>query len=633
VSEPVHASGPNGASVRKPTSEAASPEHARSTSVSALFDSSPVIAELLRQISLSKSVALDLRSQVADAEKTGADSRRTLQEDLDAHRERKRGEDAARAELRTRTKALEDTKRSAEAGRREAEKRLRAARGQCDSASARMGRLDAEIARLRARMDGDREQERRGREEADERERELGEQVEAKRKEIKVAEDVVAALNARARELEEKIAQEKERLQAAKEHAEMLRQDMSFVPMHADVVWEPVPLPELELSSGDRASSSDDSSLDARPRKLSLGALSNFEHEPARARFAPFGDGTSGLLAPPFDPLGTGQISPMSSSLLPGGLIQSIALDGDAFVRSDEDPILEPRRKQSAGADLHISPPTEWTVPAEANGLTTSPASITGSEEDAFRVRERPELRHRVTSVDRIDAQRATLPRMPSNPSYPTFASLVDEDLVPVAAAVAADDRTAPRRWFASPWNLKDGGAAKDKDKPKKGLNPDAKVFSFPKFKAPLVAPGAPATSFAPGGMYDMLNPSSLSLGTSSRAGTGTGSGSAGSASIADGLLPTFSMRAFAPSPAEREALQRALGVGSNASLERLPSLATVGSLPNSPPREHAQTASLGGLGSSRSWLQSLPLLSRKPKFSPWDDEDAEDTKKDGASM
>ncbi len=55
----------------------------------------------------------------------------------------------------------------------------------------------------------------------DAQEAETQETLERKRQEIKDAEEVVAALNMRAKELEEKIAQEEERLRRAKEQAEL----------------------------------------------------------------------------------------------------------------------------------------------------------------------------------------------------------------------------------------------------------------------------------------------------------------------------------------------------------------------------------------------------------------------------
>jgi hypothetical protein len=172
----------------------------------------------------------------------------------------------------------------------------------------------------------------------------------------------------------------------------------------------------------------------------------------------------------------------------------------------------------------------------------------------------------------------------------------------------------------------------------KKGLNPDAKVFrltrkkSLPSSISPSLAYPGPIGS-KPGQQqqqqpqpFDLLNPTSL-VSHSSVAAAATASTSS--------LL----LRAFAPSPAEREALQRALGGGStNTSLEHLLSLSDVGSIPPSPElaaaraglgllshHHHPQqtrVASGGGLGTLPAWLHPFQRAVKKPTFSPWDDDE-----------
>ncbi|KII92254.1 hypothetical protein PLICRDRAFT_102791 [Plicaturopsis crispa FD-325 SS-3] len=93
----------------------------------------------------------------------------------------------------------------------------------------------------------------------------------------------------------------------------------------------------------------------------------------------------------------------------------------------------------------------------------------------------------------------------------------------------------------------------------------------------------------------------------------------------------TSLLRAFAPSPAEREVLQRVLGGSTNTSYERLPSLSDVSSIPSSPAHVHAVAAHQNHLQHHRpppsqhgsvlpAWLHSLPF--RKSNFRPWDDEE-----------
>jgi len=97
---------------------------------------------------------------------------------------------------------------------------------------------------------------------------------------------------------------------------------------------------------------------------------------------------------------------------------------------------------------------------------------------------------------------------------------------------------------------------------------------------------------------------------------------SSSSTSTSDSLL----LRAFAPSPAEREALQRALG-GANTSFERLPSLSDVESIPSSPSDIHALPHHHHALNPHVNklqlpgWLFTFPR-GRKTQFSPWGDEE-----------
>lgn len=140
-------------------------------------------------------------------------------------------------------------------------------------------------------------------------------------------------------------------------------------------------------------------------------------------------------------------------------------------------------------------------------------------------------------------------------------------------------------------------------EKRRNGLNPDAKVFRLTRLAQDKT--GSADTSMTSAPSYDALNPNGLTP-------------------IIASSTPSSLLRAFAPSRAEREALQRALGGSTNTSLERLPSLSDVGSIPSSPSHVHAEVArrSIGEKDSALpAWLQSLPLI-RKPNFSPWEDED-----------
>ncbi|KAI0339848.1 hypothetical protein BDW22DRAFT_1399481 [Trametopsis cervina] len=643
-------------------------------SPSTIFDQSPVISEILRQITTSKATVHEARTQLKDFRAAAAEAHALIQSDLDVHRERKRNEDAARAELKTRTKTLEDSKRTAEASKREAEKRLRAAESARDNASERVERLDKEIGVLRQKMSEDEVAIVRCKEEGDEMDKEMAEQLERKRKEIKVAEEVVAALNSRTKELEESIAAEEERLRCAKEHAIMKRQDRTFFPLHAvsqpveTPLWSPIaPAVTLEETldphfgiNTDRSTQIEvfpdaASSLPAthvqnrrssvpeatnkfnvspRPTNLSLGNLSNFRNQSQpvlgdgdvsqtqivlraaaqdevlptlssdhsqSTKFSPFNDQEIDITA---DAPGAMPISPRSTSLIPTSLIKTLDRGGTVedlsrSFQSESDAVLDRDWRK-----MHPFPvqPVENTVV-----LSSSPTSLTYpsfdaiDQEDPFEIRPPPPpLRHRITS-DGVETERVYLGN--------ALSANTGGQLTRARTHESDNDKVAShRRWFSSSREQKD----------KRGLNPEAKVFQFRKF--PMF--GAVQK---PSSLDSVISPSS------------SGTSSLGIPAFlvpppAD-LFSSISMRAFAPSPEEREALTRAMG-SANTSLERLPTLSDVviGSLPSSPNHvpsivgRHgsqdvlADSSARSLLTPSFSWLQSLPRM-KKPKFSPWEDD------------
>ncbi|KAL1942124.1 hypothetical protein VTO73DRAFT_6654 [Trametes versicolor] len=697
---------------------------AYSPSSTSLFDSSPVIAEVLRQISQSQAAVKELSTQLSDVRSSASESHTSIQKELEEQRQRKRDEDTARAELKTRTKTLEDSKRNAETSKRDAEKRLRAAESARDSAVVRIEKLGAEIGALRTRMWEDEEEIVRSKEEGDAQEEETQAELERKRKEIRVAEEVVAALNSRAKELEERIAQEEERLLKAKEQAEIKKQDRSFYPLtvvptvneedlsipswssatypephQAETLTQelldhhtfdyaesqvdfPMPIqpPRSKGSSSSGSANSDnrEPSVSPRPARLSLTGISNLREPIQRVlpepdpngqvlvrphafplfngdlpstlstrststRFSPFSDteDASELTVPPHvEPNTASSISSMSTSLISTGLISLLdstgSLDGLGLPRSfqsEDDAVLA--RDWRKTARFPPPPPVESPNAGRTGAYTTSPLSLTCpsfdgvDKDDPFEVRP-PPPRRRLTS-DLAD-QRA---------SFPPTRTISDPPLPPpgIAAAPQQQEHEGPdktgsahRRWFSQ----QDAAAAKER----RGLNPEAKAFSLTKksfpslFSAPQPQPSAHALAASP---YDSASyASSTSLASSlashpssslSTASTLSLPPSLAGAADADTVFASVSMRAFAPSPAEREALQRAFGGSANTSLERLPTLSEVASIPPSPPHPHVH-AKDGALGMGRTllppglaWLHSLGPL-RKPKFSPWEDEE-----------
>ncbi|KAF8070199.1 hypothetical protein FPV67DRAFT_1779620 [Lyophyllum atratum] len=632
-----------------------------------LFDQSPRIAEVLRQISHSKTTVLEFRTQLSDCQSCASQSHSLLQGEVDSFRERKRQEDASKLETKSRTKGLDDSKRSAESTKKEAEKKLKAAQNARDNATQRMDHLDKEIVRLQQRLIDDEALIHQSEVTVSDAEKDIAEALEQKKQEIRLAEDVVAALNHRARELEEKLVEEKERLAMLKEHNQARKLELSLhpdqVPIHHDSLtpWNTATHdsrndPSTPETRERHASSVGYDTMDNLARRPSISidtharsgnlaqGVPTFNSSPTTSypnppvtqaplrangyssvsddsqiapvsrrgsypqrhtTFSPFSD---------FDGLqsdGMPIVSPTSQSLIPSALITS--LDSGVGL---------PKSFQSE-SDVYMD--REWrnnNVPsymphfqAQSNGsydlsstVTTSPVSPHGSsghsiEHDPFEVRflqsegdcGRDQQAY-LTPENSMDMQRASWLHRTSSDPHPNHCTQENSDQ-------PTSGKAGPRRWFSSA----------SKEKPKKGLNPDAKVFSLDKKSPPRIFASGPAFNVSSSGnstaaAYDALNPNGLSS-----------TAMPGPASVTNSFT-----RAFAPSPAEREALQRALGGSTNTSFERLPSLSDVGSIPSSPSHVHAHPVvpqhSLSKL--LPAWLQSLPP--RKANFSPWDDEEPE---------
>lgn len=197
-----------------------------SRSPSALFAASPLIAEILRQLSTSQTSVDDLRTQLTEFQTTSAAGRSALDEELEKHRERKRTDDAARTELKAQIKALEDQKRSAEGLRRDAEKRLKTACTDRDSVTARTERLEQEMRELRAEIEAHGAKIIASETETSELVAELEKQAEEKRSEVGALEQEIATLGASVKEVEEKVAFEEQRMERALVKAEDRRREV-----------------------------------------------------------------------------------------------------------------------------------------------------------------------------------------------------------------------------------------------------------------------------------------------------------------------------------------------------------------------------------------------------------------------
>lgn len=617
-----------------------------------------MIAEVLRQISLSKTSVLDLRTQVADCQSAASQSHNLLQAEVDSYRDRKRQEDASKLELKTRTKVLDDSKRGAESTKRDAEKRLKAAQNARDNANQRMTYLDEEIARLQQRLIDDETCIRQCKEGASDAEKEVSEALEDKRQEIKAAEDIIVDLSLRAKELEDRLAGEKEKLRLIKERAESQRLEAASYNFQTSFQlnnsgnWSPVayspsfessngpltpvasidlreeqeasPILELDYGTDRRSSFPRDQQIAPGPTTLNLNSISNFNstkptnsvgHDTNVAfrttGYSLYDDGSMSLNQTPqahvstFSPFGdSDEDSPYSAaphvspgtSLIPTGLIESDSVSRS--FQSENDIFLDREwRASKPSLPYQLQTGMNDTAGYTNTTVTSSPISPHGPSANDFEYDFRSMVQHDHDNAHErqselsLDMQRASwFHRTHSAPNHPLYETdEVDESHTMTKAG--------PRRWFSTA----------SKEKPKKGLNPDAKVFNISRKSAPCFMPSSAVNQ-----AYDALNPNGLGAND----------------------LPATSnslLRAFAPSRAEREALQRALGGSTNTSFERLPSLSDVGSLPSSPQHVHAHAAvqhipqhSAREMGKVLpSWLQSLPRI-HKAKFSPWDDEDSE---------
>lgn len=412
---------------------------------------------------------------------------------------------------------MDDSKRSAELLKKEAEKKLRTVQSARDGANQRMDYLDKEIADLGLRVREDRYFLETHKTTISNTALEIAEALEQKRREIKVTEDVVSALNQRSRELEEKLLKEKDRLRHLKEMADFRKRDLS-----------------LSLNTSDQ--------LCSDPRLVSYPPA----HDAVNGSALVFGE--SPLTATPPSPGDDNNSLQTFNRTSP-----KYSLQRTPFV------------DVAALGPIHLQ---GFFAPAEQsdNNLSRSFQSDT----DAFLDRDWRGNASYTSSPTSIGNNPFEMQRGGSWSQ--SLKSLDDENM---------DDNRC-RRW---PFT----------GKAKRGLNPDAKEFSLSRKSSPGVIGGSSP--------YDALNPNGLGI-------------SAMTTSTSNSLL-----RAFAPLPEEREALQRALGGSTNTSFERLPSLSDVGSLSSSPSHSHALLPAQEMGKMIPSWLQALPRV-RKVNFSPWDDEE-----------
>lgn len=567
------------------------------------FDQSPVITDLLSRISSTKAGVQDLRSQIADLRSHSSQQHDTLNRELEVHRERKRQEELTRSDLKSKTKALEDSKRSAEAAKREAERKLKSAETRRDEVARKIAHLRNEITKWKSKLGDDHEcvanilsagiwnDDHRSEERLN-----LDEELHERKAEIKVVENVISVLTARAKELEDRVMDGRERLEVVLEQARrtrIMQQSEDRSPISPTNLSTDTSDPEDDLTWPPAQTSP--TPIVYTPDQLHPLASDDriCPHPPAN--FTPFDD-PAPLVATDGDIL-------RPTFLIPSGLINSLPdatpdMDLSRSFKADNDPfVIQPNRpaaswRKSGGTGAHET--TNTTIPTVANDSPFEHAMGNGYGGVRIVGSFDPGLHPQLREESNLDQQRAVLrTTVPDQHSvldpFSSVPNLVDSSRDPEVAPV-------PRRWFSV--------------KEKKKLNPEAEAFNLSSTK-PFFKPTVPA-------FFDALNPS--------KSGFVSSMGSDGSPHSPTECVThsSFFSKAFAPSPAERAAL----GAGRfHTSLEKLPSLSDVpGNLHTSPIPSHtsppsSQTVVPGGsFAKSMAWFNSLPR--RKPKFSPWDDEE-----------
>jgi len=520
---------------QKAGSTASPIQKTRSSSISTLvtspahsIENAPIITDAMKQISDAQSAVLDLRSQLQSFQSNAFASHATLQATLDEHKARKRLEDSARAELKSRTKVLEDNKRQAETGKRDAEKKLKAAHAARDSATNRIQRLGRDIDALKKRIARDEARTLKSNADATATDAKIAQELTENRSELKVTEDEVSQLSARTRELEQTVGQERVRLQSLQEEAALRR--LQYLPslQQGELVtpWVAPGDPfEWSMQSSRRNISQPlppppelreafNSPTVRRTHALSLGRLPDSMIPTPSAGTPGTGDypgeAPTRVIAP-FSPFNAEEPSerrsnPLSASLLPTNLVNSIDNESPSDLEAFH--LISPVVSSFDFSHLQLSsvetPRTPLNFPAS---WSSSHASILydSSQNEPL-----------MTTNPPISSPR---------PSIETF--------VP------------PRSWPPKP------PASSTKTPQKSGLNPDAPIFQPPSHRLQSLRSSVPP----PDNIITHAEAPAIPV-------------------LASTKPPRFmalsAARAFAPSPEEREVLQRALGGPQNGSLERL---------------------------------------------------------------
>ncbi|GAA5897339.1 zinc ribbon domain-containing protein [Sporobolomyces salmoneus] len=151
----------------------------------------PILVELQLQLT-------ELRAQTRESEKR-------LRDELEVLRGKKKDEDTFRAELKTKTKGLEEAKRAADASRAEAERELNERKSVVKEVQKRVEKLRGEISKLEKKELEQVERKEKKKRDRQERERKLAEDVSKKKEELKEREQGHEEVLQKVNEMEKKL--------------------------------------------------------------------------------------------------------------------------------------------------------------------------------------------------------------------------------------------------------------------------------------------------------------------------------------------------------------------------------------------------------------------------------------------
>jgi hypothetical protein len=534
----------------------------------------------MTQLSVSQSGVTDLRSQLASFEASATSAKCVLESEVQIQRAKKRNEDHVRLELKARIKALEEEKRSAEGVKREKEKSLSHTLGKKKEVEKRLEKLLEEARAFMKAIEESADRKGLDEMETDATVKNYEEKVENAKKEIDIAEKVLGQLNERVKEVEDQINEEKVRITEFQEkrlkpehpmrpHTRRLTEEEVQAP------WPPIPaaLPKSSPTAADLGAPpmkpkviKETTSDPTKPRQLSLGGVSNIlarrvgearahasslppANPPTKtagsafySRFSPF-DTEQEPAQLSLETSATSPLSPVESiSLIPSGIMDTPTTleNGDLFAPVMRGSPSRNEKEESPHEPFGGQSPEVPELRFSYSSNSPEQLSPVPAHQQRYEV---------------FDSQRAII----KPPSRESFFNSTEFTSDPYSLDRTDSSSIKSRRWFS-----KDKGEATEKESLHKGLNPDAKIFKFTR-KSPFLSlgnSGANGTVEVEGrlldqspGQIDPLNPSGLPP-------------------MPPPPTPRTSffssLRAFQPSPAEREALRLAMVSSANNSLERI---------------------------------------------------------------